>query len=742
MIVAFKVLFEFDVLWVSLVGVLAILTGIFFYRLLADAISRKRWRILLALRISAISILLILLFKPAIEFAIVPQKHSDLIILIDNSRSMEFADVGGMSRIDYAKKMILENEDIISNNSNIRIFAFSDKLKSLSFEQAERISAEGGFTDISAAFRELASQVNREDIQAIIVFTDGQHLGASSPKGLVASFNRPIYWLGLGSENPSGIANNLSVNLINPPVKIAADSENYLTVEISKTGTLAISGTIETILNESDKIFSKRVFNFSDKQSKRSIDIPIRPELIGKVVLQFRVFSQADEYILSDNVRFWHCISLPEKIRILLIESQISPEYKFLKQYLQSDSAVEFVSMIQIRPGKFLVTKQMAGFIGNELPKSQDEFDKFDLFILGNISHRTLNEHQSALLRHAVEQGRGVVFIAGDKISDLRKSNISELLPIKITQKAEWISQRFVPHITLAGKADDILKNCVDFFNPMNRYYNSVKLDGTFRAGPALPVSRVLMEFNEKGKHIPVLTIKPYGKGKSALLLASGFWRWALNPDVNLREKLYRVFWGQLIRNISGKELKGKQKPAILVNLSTNAVRTGETLTVSCYVFDESATAITSKPVICELIKGEKILKAIKLTRRDNHFIGEISVNEPGEYRVRVKTLYATAELVDENVLKAYKVDKEFLQVTLNRKLLNELASVSGTERMQSADSFGEILNRLTNQYAQQLAHQSEIQQVRLFDYRIFFMLIFVLIITSEWLLRYKWGLR
>ncbi len=736
----FGVSFEFDFLFVLLVSILAVLTGVFFYRLLIDSVPRRRWGVLLGLRVFAILILLLLLFKPAIEFSVMPANDSDLIVLIDNSRSMGFADMSGMSRLTYVKKLIAENEDIIKED-DIRFFVFSDKVRPVDEDEIENLETGGKYTDITSAIRGLFDYVNKGGVRAIIVFTDGEHLGVSSPKNIVSSLNRPVYWLGVGRKDFRSEADNVSVDLTEPPIKIVADGENDFNVDVRKSGLSAMKVNLDVL--RGDEVLAERIVGFSSQQSRRSVDVTIRPKSTGKVELQFRVSSQAEEYVREDNVRIWHCLSLPEKIRVLLIESQVSPEYKFLKQYLQSDAAIEFVSLVRIRAGKFLVTKQLKSFNVVGLPESEDDFKKFDLYILGNVSNRTFDANQIEKLKKMIgQQGKGVIFIAGDELSSLRKSGLSELLAIRIERKVELIARRFVPRVTLAGKASDILRNCVEFFREGSRYFESVRLDGVFYAGRALPASSVLMDFVDGDRRVPVLAVRPIGKGKSALLSGVGFWRWALNADVNMREKLYRVFWGQLIRNISGKEFKGSHKPALIVNLSRNAARTGESVNVSCYVFDESANAITSKAVVCEVLMGKKVVKSVKLVQSENHFSGVFSIDKPGAYMIRAKANYGAKELTDENVLSVYKVDKEFLRVGLNRKLLDELAKVSGTERMRSAEDFGEILAELRKQIAERSQERRELSQVRLFDYRVYLMLIFVVVVTSEWLLRYKWGLR
>ncbi len=734
---ALKITFQFDAIFMSLVAILAILSGIFFYRLLSGSISSKRWWTLISLRIAAIVLLLILLFKPAIEFHTKPIRNSVPIILIDDSRSMEFADTNGISRIEYVKKLLIENQDLLEQKPQAKIFTFADNLKPISIRNIRNIAVRGKSTDITAAIEQMAERNEREKIQAVIVLTDGQHLGSDSPISAVSAINQPIYWLGVGSQNPRSKAGNLAIDLIDPPIKIATGGENFFTADVRKSGSSAITANLEVTVNK--QIAAEKTISFTSKGNRRNVDVAVQPSSSGKAKLKFQLTSKGNEYINSDNFRYWHCLSLPEKIKMLIVEPQVSPEYKFLKQYLQSDPAVEFVSMVQIRPGKFLVTKQMPNFTGRSLPASKADFQKFDLFILGNISRRTFDESQAAILKQIVEEGKGILFIAGDNLSDLAKTPLNPLLPIRITQKVQWFEQRFLPKLTLAGKASDILKGCGKFFDPHSRFANLAKVDGWFFAGQATPASTVLME-SPTGQ--PCLAIKPIGKGKSALLCLVGTWRWALNPDVNIREKLYRVFWGQLIRNVSGKELKGKQKPVAIVNLSTNSAKTGESIKIIGYVFNESADAITSAKVSAELLRDEKKIKSIKLAQRDDHFESELSIDKPGNYKIRFKAEYVSYKLIDEMPINVYRIDKEFTQVALNKKLLDELARTSGTEKMQPADSFGEILSKLRKQYAQQIAHQSETHQIRLFDYRVFLMIAFVIIVTSEWLLRYKWGLR
>ena len=79
------------------------------------------------------------------------------------------------------------------------------------------------------------------------------------------------------------------------------------------------------------------------------------------------------------------------------------------------------------------------------------------------------------------------------------------------------------------------------------------------------------------------------GVGKSALLATDQTWRWALSPQPVVTEKLYRNFWGQLLKYLAGKETAGDQEPELVANLTGSWLQVGTSVPLEVSVFDDQA---------------------------------------------------------------------------------------------------------------------------------------------------------
>ncbi|MFA5865132.1 MAG: hypothetical protein WC975_10655 [Phycisphaerae bacterium] len=739
---AWQLTFQVKNVLVLLITLIVITSAVWFYRRLRGSISPARLRMLLVLRISGVLILLILVFKPAIGFKTALVKESIPLILVDTSRSMQIDDLAGRGRLSFVKDLLAENTDLATQDPPARFFSFSDKLLPVPLDKVGHLQPEGQSTDIATAFKSLSSYLPLENIQALVLLTDGNHLSPENPVDAVSMINRPTHCLGIGSaDSPGGLA-NLTIDLPDPPVKMTAQSQNPVSVGINWQG--AEKGNYDLTITVGDKKASQKTVPISSPAGRRQMEVEIKPEALGKTVCRLQLAKLPQEFLLADNFREFHALALPEKIRILIVEGQIRPEFKFLKQYLQSDPAVTFASFVQVRPGKFLVTSQIPNYQPKNLPASQAEFEKFDLVILGDVSARTFTDQQGQWIKQLVESGRGLLVIPGEEIGELKKSVLADILPVRLESKIAWLDQPFIARMTIAGKIHPVLKNLEPFFQPDSSLAKDSRFHGFFSLGAPLPGTNVLLEHpnSTPDQVLPVLALRPVGKGKSALLATESTWHWALNSNPILQQKLYQPFWGQLIRDLANKDVTAEQKPVLVLNLDKNAVQTGEPVKIRCDLFDTAAKPVTTATISAELLKNEKIVNSISLNPQQDYYIGRMDIKEPGDYKIRAKGKLAAGVLIDTIALTVYKIDQELRQVGLNKSLLNELAAAGGTQKMNAPENLGQILRNLREQFAARAAQETNLSEFRTFDHRIFLLILFVALLSTEWFLRHHWRLR
>jgi hypothetical protein len=101
------------------------------------------------------------------------------------------------------------------------------------------------------------------------------------------------------------------------------------------------------------------------------------------------------------------------KIRVLLVERAPRWEFRHLKPLLERDEMIELKTVLQDSDLDFVKEDRtaLAGF-----PTQQDELEKFDVVILGDVDLAFFNPQSLAHLRSFVsEQGGGLLLIAGEK---------------------------------------------------------------------------------------------------------------------------------------------------------------------------------------------------------------------------------------------------------------------------------------------------------------------------------------
>ncbi len=107
------------------------LAGMFYRRILGQVMP-SRWRLLLALRVVAILLVVLLLFRPVLSLERDELQRRDLVLLIDSSASMSTADdVTGSTRFDRARTHVLDWSARLKRDFAVHVLEFSDRAAAL-----------------------------------------------------------------------------------------------------------------------------------------------------------------------------------------------------------------------------------------------------------------------------------------------------------------------------------------------------------------------------------------------------------------------------------------------------------------------------------------------------------------------------------------------------------------------------------------------------------------------------------
>ncbi len=138
--------------WAMLAVVVAAIALVaIFYRRAYGVLGGRSWRVLLALRIVAIVLVVLLLFRPVLSYYEDLVEKPPLVFLLDASASMSIADdASGRSRFDQARTQLERWCDQLKNDFRLHFIVFSERAVPVSKAAAlASIAPDGKATSLS-----------------------------------------------------------------------------------------------------------------------------------------------------------------------------------------------------------------------------------------------------------------------------------------------------------------------------------------------------------------------------------------------------------------------------------------------------------------------------------------------------------------------------------------------------------------------------------------------------------------
>jgi hypothetical protein len=151
------------------------------------------------------------------------------------------------------------------------------------------------------------------------------------------------------------------------------------------------------------------------------------------------------------------------------------------------------------------------------------------------------------------------------------------------------------------------------------------------------PGARLLLQAHREQQAQPLLCLQFVGAGKVAMLLTDETHRWARHPD---GEQHYARFWLQMIRYLSRAKLLGGNR-LIEFTSDKEAYEQGETAHLKIRFFDERAAPAADDGVTAILEHSSGRRRNIRFVRDGTHrgvFQADVSELADGDYRAWLAT--------------------------------------------------------------------------------------------------------
>jgi len=492
---------------------------------------------------------------------------------------------------------------------------------------------------------------------------------------------------------------------------------------------------------------------------------PSSPSAAAGQIRRLRVSlpPNAGEASPDDNAAELHVLLTEPHVRVLYVAGSIRTEYKFLKRLLMSDTNVRFLSLVRVESNRFWAQGGPGAAALDRLPETPADFKLFDVIILSNLDRTFLNRTQMQNLRAFVNDGGALLMLGGHNSfgpGGYEGTDVEAVLPVLCGPRSQpQETTPFIPQLTAEGQVHPIFQGVAPFFfgpggrKPDENLPKLAELLGCVTVPQAKPGASVLTIHPTRqidGKPLVVLAVQRVGAGRSAAFTADTTWQWDAPMRGLGRESPYERFWGQLIRWLANVETKVREsKPVVMIRPDRSFIRIGQgSVKVLALVQDDRGRPATSAQVTLSVTPpgADKPIDTLPMTARGGErlFEAQYTPVKAGRFMLEASATDATGQKLgsDSQRLIVMPFSAESDRLGRNDALLESLAEKTGGRKVDLPalpDLIDSIVENLAARGKIEPHHQASITP--LFNFPLLFIL-FVALLTTEWLLRRQWHLR
>lgn len=717
------------------------------YRRPLVPISARRRATLVALRAMVIAAIVFILFRPVILLPPANAPSAVVPVLLDVSRSMRLRDVDGQSRLASATDLVqTEILPVIAPRFRSDVFSVGEDLTPV--EDIGSLKPEARHTDLAGAVAAIGQRYRGRLVAAIVVLSDGGDTGQRAPDAYEARGGPPVFAVGIGS--PDGVRDRevLGVTAGDPGL-----DQSSIDLQVSAVSNGFGRTPFELrVLANGRVVETRRVAPLADG-SPIEATFTVSPDLAGPTVYTADIPSGEGEPVVENNARSVLVGPVGRKRRVLMLEGAPGFEHSFLNRALARDPGLEIDSVLRkgknaegrdtflVQAGEGRTSALVSGF-----PSRREDLYAYDAIVIANVEGDFFTRAQlSTAADFVAERGGGLLVLGGRSFTSrgLIGTPLDEVLPVElndrrgagarstpVSREADASNSLMItadgenhPVMRIGGSREDTLKLWAD----MPPLAGSAPLGGPRPGATVLAVMR-----SPAGATYPVVAVQRYGQGRSMIFAGEASWRWRM--FLAATDRTYERFWRQ-----AGRWLARPSPDPVAVNVS-DAAEPDDSIEVDVDVRDGAFAPVADASVDATLISPRGETRRLTLRRGEaagGRFAAVIRVGEPGLYRIHAEARRSATRLgAADRWFLVGGVDREFADPRLNEGFLRRMARASGGSYVRGGD-----VRRIAS-WLRQTRPPDAVPQRRDLWHTPWTFAFIIALLSMEWILRRRWGLR
>jgi hypothetical protein len=517
----------------------------------AGSLSLSRRACLIALRLVAFLLVLVLLMRPVRVTDHTAQTGAVVPVLIDASRSMALPAGDGRSRVEtavaVARTRILP---ALSSRFAVEPMTFGEALEEADLQ---RVDPRAASSDLATALADVRHRFAGRPVAGVVVLSDG---AVTEPATASGTGLPPVFTIGVG---PAIIANDrevVSVTMGEP--HISESIVDLVATVVSHGGT---GDALDVrLLQDGLPIDVQRVLAPASGAPSR-LAFRVSPRRDTPTVYTVDIAPSDGEVTLDNNRQSILAPPAGAPRRLLLLQGAPGFDHSFLKRTWDQDPGLVLDSIVRkgrneqgaptfyVQAGGDRARSLTAGF-----PAGREALFAYDGVVFANYGIDALTRDQVDMLIEFVAERGGGLLLLGARSFDARSlagSPMEALLPWHPTDRSgdvqrASLGQRAAAGVTLSaeGRQHPVMRIMADESGNEQRWAGAPQLaPGAPVGGPRPGASVLAVTAGGGGAARPLVAVQRYGRGRVLAFSGEASFRWKMMLPST--DRLYDAFWRQ-----------------------------------------------------------------------------------------------------------------------------------------------------------------------------------------------------
>ena len=677
-----------------LAGVVAVVLAVptvLRYRDVRGKSSARDRLVLTGLRTAVLLLVLFCLFRPSLSLSTIVPQRSFVGILLDDSRSMQIADVEHEPRGRFIQDTFGPEGSALakalSDKFIVRFFRFSETAQRLNDPAA--LAFAGARTHLSRALTRSAEELSNVPLAGIIVMSDGaDNSNAAISDTLLELQARkvPVYTVGLGRER---FTRDIEISRVEAPRSVLVGSSLIVDVTISQRG---FNGeTVRLDVEDDGRIVSSREVELSSEAT--TVRIHFTAADPGARIFRFRVATKEGEMVSQNNQRDQLIYVEDERPKILYFEGEPRYEVKFIRRAVADDENLQVVCLLRTAENKYYrIDIDDPEELASGFPKTREELFKYRGLILGSIEASHFTHDQLRMIADFVSQRGGGLLVLGGRLAlsegGYAGTPVADVLPVVLSpakersEAEELAGPAFFSTLTVKptpfGATHPVTQFGPDLDASSERWATLAPLSTLNDVTAVKPGATTLLTGSGPGvDEQPVLVFQRYGRGKSIAFTVNDSWQWQMHHDMPLEDMMHELLWRKLLR-----WLVSYVPQQVAISAEKHRYAPGESVSLLAETDDDRFLKVNNAQVTATVRtpSGERFDVPMEWTvDKDGEYRGNFLPREKGIYEITVSAMRDGVELGTARAFtESQDLDDEYFQAEMRMPLLERVAAETG----------------------------------------------------------------